>query len=100
MGSNFLVTTDAKGTNGEAGFRIDRGLPGELFENTASSSETIARLANADVEDEFVDLEFAHGICGVLLAGYHFFFFLWSKGEMGKELGRSFSLVAVDRRCY
>lgn len=45
---------------------VDRGLTAQLLKNLGSTSESITRLANGDVEDELLDAKLAHGVLGLL----------------------------------
>ena len=49
---------------------VDWGLTAELFEHLCSTGESVARFADGDVEDEFLDAELAHGICALVLLGF------------------------------
>ncbi|PPQ69592.1 hypothetical protein CVT25_000966 [Psilocybe cyanescens] len=46
---DLLVTTDAKGADGVAGFRGHGRLAGKLLENLGGTGETISRFTNGDV---------------------------------------------------
>jgi len=59
---DLLITTDAKGTESVPGLGVDGLLAGELLKHTRRTGETIARLANAAVEDELINLDFPHGV--------------------------------------
>jgi hypothetical protein len=45
---------------------VDRSLTTQLFEHLGSASQSITRLANADVEDELLDRKLPHGVLGLL----------------------------------
>lgn len=48
------------------GRTIDWCLPAQLFEHFGCAGESVSRFADGDVEDEFLDAQFAHGVCGFL----------------------------------
>lgn len=54
---DLFVTADTEPTQGVAGLAGDRGLTGKLFQHLGRTSQTIARLADRDVDDELVNLE-------------------------------------------
>ena len=39
-----------------------------MFEHFGGTSESVARFADGDVEDELLDAEFAHGVCALVFA--------------------------------
>ena len=58
---------------------VDWRLTRQLFEHFSSTGEPITGFAHGDVEDEFLDAEFAHGVCALVFfrfrlvtAGQHF----------------------------
>ena|ERR1700686_4682287 len=47
---------------------VDRSLTAQLFQDLGCSGQSITTLANRDVEDEFLDFDVPHGICGFFIA--------------------------------
>lgn len=70
-GGDLLVTANTERSDSQARLGKDGGLPCELLEHTRGACETIAALADADVQAELVHLKLAHGVRGVLLGGGH-----------------------------
>jgi hypothetical protein len=50
---------------------VDWGLTAELFKHFSSTSESVTRFANGDVQDQFVNAEFPHGIRALVAAFRH-----------------------------
>jgi len=61
---DLFVATDTKSTDGVSGLGGHGRLTGELFQNLRGSCQTITRLADGDVDDEFVDPEVPHWVGG------------------------------------
>lgn len=70
MGGNLFITTDTECTDGETGLGEDGGLPGKLLKHATGTSQTIARLAYANIEHELVDLQLTHRVCCILLSHF------------------------------
>jgi len=69
--SDLLVTTDTEGSDSVAGLAVDWGLTTQLFQHLRSTSKSISRLSNRDVEDDLLDAQLLHGV--LLLSGFcHF----------------------------
>lgn len=47
---------------------VDGGLTAQLLEHLGRTSESITRLADADVQDELLDAQLAHGVRGLVLS--------------------------------
>jgi len=62
---DLLVPSDAESADGVAGLGVDGRLTGQLLEHFGGTGETIARLADGDVEDELLDAELPHGVGGL-----------------------------------
>ncbi len=71
MGRDFLVTTDTEGSDGQARLGKHRLLTSELLKHARCTGETIATLSDANVKDELVHLQLAHGVGQILLAANH-----------------------------
>ena len=48
---------------------VHRCLTAQLFKHFGSTSKSVARFADGDVEDEFLDFELPHGVGGLVFAG-------------------------------
>lgn len=46
---------------------VDRGLTAQLLEHLGSTSQSVTRLANGDVEDELLNAQLPHGVAGLVL---------------------------------
>jgi len=64
MDGDFLVTTDAECSDGVPRLGGHGGLASELLEHFRRPCQTIARFANGDVNDQFVNFELLHRIDG------------------------------------
>lgn len=81
--SDLFVTTDTEGSDGVSGlawmglevvcerwkFRmrtVDWSLTTQLFEHLCGTGEPITRLADRDVQDEFLDAQLPHGVAGLV----------------------------------
>ena len=60
MARNLLVTADRKRADSVSGLGLDHLLSRELLEHFARAGETIATLADRDVENQFLNTELAH----------------------------------------
>ena len=60
---------------------VDWCLTRQLFEHFGSTCESIAGFADRDVEDEFLDTKFPHGICVFIFLGVR----LANAGQHGVE---------------
>jgi len=63
---DLLVTTDTEGTDGVAGLGVDGGLTGQLLQNLGGTGESVSGLSNANVENELLEAQLAHGVGGLL----------------------------------
>jgi len=68
---DLFVTTDAERSDGVSGLAVDRSLTRQLFQHLCSTGETIARLADRDVQDELVDAQLPHGVRALVVAFRH-----------------------------
>ena len=59
---DLLVPPDAERPDGVAGLGEDGGLSGKLLEHFGGTGQTIATLANADVQTQLADLQVPHGV--------------------------------------
>jgi len=68
---DLLVTTDTECSHSVAGLAVDWSLTAQLLEHFGSTSESVTRFADGDVEDEFLDAQLPHGVAAfvALLAG-------------------------------
>lgn len=56
---------------GGGGKRTVHGcLTRQLFEHFGSTSKSVTRFANGDIEDELLDAELSHGVCALVFAGF------------------------------
>ena len=83
MNGNLFVSTNAKSSNGipcfaykrwsegtgreGRGLTVDWRLATELLKHFGSSSQSITRFANGNVENEFLDTKLSHGIARLVL---------------------------------
>lgn len=68
---NLFVTTDTEGTDGVAGLAVNRGLTAQLLEHLSSTSESVTRFADRNVEHELLDAQLAHGVGALVLSFRH-----------------------------
>jgi len=47
---------------------VDRSLTAQLFQHLRSTGQSISRLSDRDVEDEFLDAELPHGVGGLVFS--------------------------------
>mmetsp|Transcript_31827 Transcript_31827/g.102821 ORF Transcript_31827/g.102821 Transcript_31827/m.102821 type:complete len:218 (+) Transcript_31827:386-1039(+) len=59
---NLLIPPDAERAHGEPGFREDGLLAAQILQHLGGTGETIARLADRDVENELLDLHRLHRV--------------------------------------
>jgi len=75
VNSNLLVTLDREGTDSETSLGLDGLLVGEILENLGSLGELITGFTGAQIEDEFLNLDFAHSVVEflrlLLILGLH-----------------------------
>ena len=62
VNGDLLVTADAEGPEGVPGLGVHGLLAGKLLEHTGGAGEAIARLADAAIKDELVNLDVFHGV--------------------------------------
>jgi len=62
VNSNLFVPPNTEGSDGIAGLAVDGGLTAELLEHLGRTRQSITRLADGDVENEFLDAELPHGV--------------------------------------
>ena len=51
---------------------VNWGLTTQLFQNFGSTSKSVTRFSDGDVENELLDFKLLHGVCGLLSGGSHF----------------------------
>jgi hypothetical protein len=78
VNSDFFVSADTKRSDGVSCLlsktscceylAVDGSLTAQLFQDLGGSGQSIATLSNRDVEDEFLDFDVPHGICGLFVA--------------------------------
>lgn len=68
-GAGNLRKREVKGERGgKGGHTVDGSLTTELLEHFRRSGQPITRFSDGNVEDEFVDAEFPHGVLGFVFA--------------------------------
>jgi len=72
MYSDLLVTTDTEGSDSVPGLAVDRSLTTQLFQHLCSTSKSITRLSDRNVEDDFLDAKLLHGVHALLSGFGHF----------------------------
>lgn len=50
---------------------VNWGLTAQLLQHLGGSGKSVTRLADRDVQDELLDLQLAHGVARLVLAGSH-----------------------------
>lgn len=62
VNSILFVPPDTEGTDGISGLGVDGSLTRKLLKHLGCTGQTITRLADGDVEDQFLDAELPHGV--------------------------------------
>jgi len=68
MDGDLLVATDPEGADGVSCLAVDGGLTAQLLKHFGSTRQSITRLADRDVEDNFLDAELSHGVGALFFA--------------------------------
>jgi len=62
VNGNFLISSNAKCSHSVSSFGVDRLLVRQLLQNLGGTGQSVARLADAAIDDKLVNLQLAHGV--------------------------------------
>lgn len=96
MDGNLFVTTNAKGSHGVSGLRVDGRLTGQLLEHLRGTSQSVTRFTHANVQAEFANSHLSHGVLSLVLRDDGARLLCSGLGGRG---GGLFTLKSGEKRC-